>query len=80
MAAGDVFVNCTDRNYTLDALVRLTIKEDLNGNPAFTLNPATVLQSYFNCEARHALTTEQVLRMMVIEDDNGGPIFNVVTD
>jgi hypothetical protein len=80
MAAGDVFVNCTDRNLSLDALIRLTIKEDVNGNPAFTINTSSVLEPYINCEARRLLTTEQLLRMMIIEDDNGNPIFNIVQD
>lgn len=77
MAAGDPYFDC-DTKKTLSQAFRQMIYDDGEGNPIINIDPnGTTLEPFFNCNERKILSDEQVLRMCVVQDINGNPVFNV---
>lgn len=79
MALGDNFFKC-DPNLGTEQVIRDMIYDDGSGNPVLHTDPTgTVLEKYFNCNARKSLSLEQVFRGMILEDSDGQPYLNTTT-
>lgn len=83
MAAGDQYFDCVNKNLALDQVLNNTFKEDpVTGYPCFTTNESSVLEDYIREEfpERKHYTSEQILRMVIVQDSNGDPMLNIRND
>ena len=77
MAAGEPFFNCDNNHLTLMQTFRKMIYDDGQGKPVLILSGSTTLQNWFDCrEERKGVTTQQILKKLIVKDAEGNPAFN----
>lgn len=81
MAAGDHYFDCSNKKISLSAAFRLMIYDDGKGNPVININTnGSTLQPYFNCNNKRSnISDDQLLRLLIVKDENDMPVFNIAT-
>lgn len=78
--AGEAYITCDNNFLTNHALLQSMIYIDSNGKPALLTNggSSTGLELWVNCEERRNLSIDQLLRLIIVADEDGKPAFNVI--
>jgi len=77
---GDAYITCDNNFLTNHALLQSMIYIDSNGKPALLTDSGSSsgLSLWINCDKRRNLSIDQLLRLLIVEDEDGKPAFNVI--